>query len=930
MSAANGTSSSSSEGADLTRAPLRALAHSSEEATRVDAVSAMHKWLKRHPNLDLLDYMKLWKGLWFSFWHADKKAFQTIFAVKIVKLLEAIPEENQTTWMGAFWMTAQKNWTTLDRVRLDKYLLLVRIFLAETFAILKKKKWDPEFIAELNLMLRSAGPLRGHTGSSVAPFDPRKGERDGGKKRELTRLEKSRLAKQILKQKAKENGPLKDRRVPEEELEAAAANPFIGLSAVPEGLGVSLHFTDIFLDEMRVSLDMADGSVVVQPKHGQKGQTGGLGAEEMKKRWDQRIENLRILYRGIPKKDKTHKMAAEFGPSEFDLREEEATNTLPLVEGKQSHLPEGTVMLLLEPLLQAAKYCGSSALTRRIHSRVLSRVLSPDDVPSLQPLADALFEMAAERNIRRENRELLYETLKEVEENITRQGPSASSHPASPPRPISSPSRRLSPSQPKPKVPSLEDAEEEGGAEADEEEEGGWQKVQRTSKRKKQKEKQQKPPPSPPLPLTGSPGGKQQKAGGDAGSLSPRCPPVSPVPSPKRNKDKLSSPLLSPGSPKQRERKGPPDTDPSSTPVRSSAGGRQGRSSVLDFLDLEPHSMSSGGSSEENEGPKKKKKKSLIDKDSKSKETTQQPGAGGASSSSSSSSSSLSQLSTEMLAMLKNGLPSQGDADAAKDGGIGAKKKKKKKGQKRAGAAEGEGDDSPPASSTEEEQQLFGSFLSGDQQKGAAAMGGEAAAAAGGGASSSSSSSSSAPPASGPGTAGDDEDGFTLVMGRGKKKKQKKAQEAAAAASSVVPERENVAGGRNMGRRTAVPPFGALAKSSDGAAALLAMTRGRGVVRTGALTRRESSGSVGSVKRTTKIKWDLEKNKETRFRDKKPVVTISPANGRRSLEVAPRSADRPPPPKGILKPSPKPAGPPEGRGSARTRSASSHSQRGGR
>lgn len=53
----------------------RALA-SSDYSTRDKGLQVLTLWLKRRPNITDADLSKIWKGLFYAFWHADKAAVQ--------------------------------------------------------------------------------------------------------------------------------------------------------------------------------------------------------------------------------------------------------------------------------------------------------------------------------------------------------------------------------------------------------------------------------------------------------------------------------------------------------------------------------------------------------------------------------------------------------------------------------------------------------------------------------------------------------------------------------------------------------------------------------------------------------------------------------------------------------------------------------------
>jgi len=91
-----------------------------------------------------LDYMKLWKGLYFGMWMSDKRPVQQELAVNMALLHNDIPREKQTVWLDAFWETMEEAWENLDTHRMSKFLLFTRIVVAEAFKAFRVHGWELE------------------------------------------------------------------------------------------------------------------------------------------------------------------------------------------------------------------------------------------------------------------------------------------------------------------------------------------------------------------------------------------------------------------------------------------------------------------------------------------------------------------------------------------------------------------------------------------------------------------------------------------------------------------------------------------------------------------------------------------------------------------------------------------------------------------
>ncbi|RYO96353.1 hypothetical protein DL764_007489 [Monosporascus ibericus] len=103
--------------------------------TRTQALSTLRTFLSSssaRPRTHL-DNLKLWKGLFYSLWMCDRPVPQQNLCAELASLQSSLPpspsgEEEQavTQWLAAFWQTVAREWTGIDVLRLEKFLLLVR------------------------------------------------------------------------------------------------------------------------------------------------------------------------------------------------------------------------------------------------------------------------------------------------------------------------------------------------------------------------------------------------------------------------------------------------------------------------------------------------------------------------------------------------------------------------------------------------------------------------------------------------------------------------------------------------------------------------------------------------------------------------------------------------------------------------------------
>ncbi|CAE7462708.1 RRP1B [Symbiodinium natans] len=142
------------------------LAHT-DKVVRDRGFKRLKRWLLKHPQLERLEYMKVWKGLYFAVWMADKRPVQQELAVNIALLLNDVPREKRTLWIDTFWETMRDSWEKLDVHRVNKYLLLLRIVLAEIFKDLRMNGWQMQEVKDRAEVLLRPAPHRTNSASSV-------------------------------------------------------------------------------------------------------------------------------------------------------------------------------------------------------------------------------------------------------------------------------------------------------------------------------------------------------------------------------------------------------------------------------------------------------------------------------------------------------------------------------------------------------------------------------------------------------------------------------------------------------------------------------------------------------------------------------------------------------------------------------------------
>ncbi|RDW76486.1 ribosomal RNA processing 1 family protein [Aspergillus mulundensis] len=125
--------------ADLAKTPFVRELASSDKKIRDKATDSLSLFLRSKTDLSLLDLLKLWKGLFFCFYHSDRPLTQQALARNLsYTLVPSLPRATVHRFLRAFWITIGREFHAIDRLRLDKYLLLIRSYVGVGFQVFLK------------------------------------------------------------------------------------------------------------------------------------------------------------------------------------------------------------------------------------------------------------------------------------------------------------------------------------------------------------------------------------------------------------------------------------------------------------------------------------------------------------------------------------------------------------------------------------------------------------------------------------------------------------------------------------------------------------------------------------------------------------------------------------------------------------------------
>ncbi|KAJ3173436.1 Ribosomal RNA processing protein 1 B [Geranomyces variabilis] len=130
-----------------------------EKKVRDRAVRGLVKWLVANEHANNLQLLKLWKGLFYTFWMSDKPFIQEHLADKLAAVMLKLPPQAALRYVDAFWTIIGNEWHGIDRLRLDKFYMLLRKFHFYSFRFLESQSWEPATVTEY-LKTLTNGPLK--------------------------------------------------------------------------------------------------------------------------------------------------------------------------------------------------------------------------------------------------------------------------------------------------------------------------------------------------------------------------------------------------------------------------------------------------------------------------------------------------------------------------------------------------------------------------------------------------------------------------------------------------------------------------------------------------------------------------------------------------------------------------------------------------
>ncbi|XP_054470840.1 ribosomal RNA processing protein 1 homolog B-like [Anoplopoma fimbria] len=143
---------------------------SNEKPVRTKAVKKLRKYINVRSHIATGGFtsdelLKLWKGLFYCLWMQDKPLLQEELSNQISTLIHSFHDiDGQLLYLESFLQTFKREWTGIDRLRMDKFFQLVRFMFRQTFQMLKRKNWESSAVGRF-LELLTAHLLQSGSGA---------------------------------------------------------------------------------------------------------------------------------------------------------------------------------------------------------------------------------------------------------------------------------------------------------------------------------------------------------------------------------------------------------------------------------------------------------------------------------------------------------------------------------------------------------------------------------------------------------------------------------------------------------------------------------------------------------------------------------------------------------------------------------------------
>ena len=117
-------------------------------AIRTANLRRLSSFLHRSAPIPPTDLQKIYKGLFYLFWLSDKPLVQQQMAERLAAMQDGMRQSRWLDVVRGFWLMMRREWTGIDRLRLDKYMMWVRAMLNHSLRYMGRRGWDEAMVQQ--------------------------------------------------------------------------------------------------------------------------------------------------------------------------------------------------------------------------------------------------------------------------------------------------------------------------------------------------------------------------------------------------------------------------------------------------------------------------------------------------------------------------------------------------------------------------------------------------------------------------------------------------------------------------------------------------------------------------------------------------------------------------------------------------------------
>ncbi|KAK3878917.1 hypothetical protein Pcinc_016460 [Petrolisthes cinctipes] len=145
-----------------------------EKSVRSKALKNLKSYLDyntvKTPGIAEDEFLKLWKGLFYCMYNADKPLIQEALAEDISNLIHTINNNDaKLIFIQTAFLTFAREWNGIDVFRINKYMMFIRRFLRQVFEFLKSTGWRKKELA-ITVHILETIVIRPRDDSNITPL----------------------------------------------------------------------------------------------------------------------------------------------------------------------------------------------------------------------------------------------------------------------------------------------------------------------------------------------------------------------------------------------------------------------------------------------------------------------------------------------------------------------------------------------------------------------------------------------------------------------------------------------------------------------------------------------------------------------------------------------------------------------------------------